>query len=245
MAETGGPSFSRGRTAVLVDGAFFTRRSRRPLGGNPTPIEAADAVERLAAAHLAAEGRRSPRDLYRVFFYDCPPLTKRGVHRPVSGATENFAATPEAVFTTRLHEELRKRRKLALRLGDLDDRNVPWVLRENRLRTLLDAARSRPEWRGVAPAERTVDLLALTDDDFKYDPRQKGVDMRIGLDIASLALKRQVDQIVLVAGDSDFVPAAKLARREGIDFLLDPLGAGIKSDLNEHVDGVRSVAFAA
>ncbi len=28
----------------------------------------------------------------------------------------------------------------------------------------------------------------------------------------------QIDQIILIAGDSDFVPAAKLARREGIDF---------------------------
>jgi uncharacterized LabA/DUF88 family protein len=39
--------------------------------------------------------------------------------------------------------------------------------------------------------------------------------MRIGLDIASLSYKKQVDQIILIAGDSDFVPAAKLARREG------------------------------
>ncbi len=64
--------------------------------------------------------------------------------------------------------------------------------------------------------------------------------MRIGLDIASLAFKKQVDQIVLVAGDADFVPAAKLARREGIDFVLDPMWAAISDDLNEHVDGLRS-----
>ena len=64
--------------------------------------------------------------------------------------------------------------------------------------------------------------------------------MRIGLDIASLSFKRQVDQIVLVAGGSDFVPAAKLARREGIDFILDPLWSNVHSSLYEHVDGVRS-----
>ena len=55
------------------------------------------------------------------------------------------------------------------------------------------------------------------------DLKQKGVDMRIGLDIASLANKKLVDQIVLIAGDSDFVPAAKHARREGIDFILDTI----------------------
>ena len=42
------------------------------------------------------------------------------------------------------------------------------------------------------------------------------------------------------SGDSDFVSAAKLARREGIDFILDPLGAPIKPDLFEHIDGLRT-----
>ena len=64
--------------------------------------------------------------------------------------------------------------------------------------------------------------------------------MKIGVDIASLAYKQQVDQIVLIAGDSDFVPAAKLARREGIDFVLDPLDSPIKPQLFEHIDGKRS-----
>ena len=64
--------------------------------------------------------------------------------------------------------------------------------------------------------------------------------MKIGLDIASLSYKKQVDQIVLISGDSDFVPAAKLARREGIDFILDPLYANIKPNLREHIDGLRT-----
>ena len=70
--------------------------------------------------------------------------------------------------------------------------------------------------------------------------RQKGVDMRIGLDISTLTLKRQVDTIILVAGDSDFVPAAKLARREGIEFILDPLWQKVNADLFEHIDGLQS-----
>ena len=73
--------------------------------------------------------------------------------------------------------------------------------------------------------------------------RQKQVDIKIGVDIASMALKHQVDSIVLVAGDGDFVPASKLARREGIDFILDPMWAPINPDLNEHVDGVNTVLF--
>ena len=64
--------------------------------------------------------------------------------------------------------------------------------------------------------------------------------MRIGIDIASMAYKKQVTRIILISGDSDFVPAAKLARREGIDFVLDPMGARISDDLSEHVDGIKS-----
>ena len=55
-----------------------------------------------------------------------------------------------------------------------------------------------------------------------------------------MAYKKQVDQIVLISGDSDFVPVAKLARREGIDFILDPLGSPIKDNLFEHIDGLRT-----
>ena len=49
--------------------------------------------------------------------------------------------------------------------------------------------------------------------------------------------------MILIAGDSDFVPAAKLARREGIDFVLDPMGAAIHEELSEHIDGLVSPRF--
>jgi uncharacterized LabA/DUF88 family protein len=64
--------------------------------------------------------------------------------------------------------------------------------------------------------------------------------MRLGLDIASMAFKQQVDQIVLVAADADFVPVAKMARREGIDVVLDPMWGSPSKDLLQHVDGVRN-----
>lgn len=60
--------------------------------------------------------------------------------------------------------------------------------------------------------------------------------MRIGLDIASLALKRFVSTIVLVTGDADFIPAMKLARREGLRVLLDHLGRHVNSELRVHAD---------
>ncbi|MFQ6793863.1 MAG: NYN domain-containing protein [Thomasclavelia sp.] len=80
----------------------------------------------------------------------------------------------------------------------------------------------------------------ITEKDCVLNIDQKGVDMKIGLDIASLSYRHQVNQIILISGDSDFVSAAKLARREGIDFILDPLGASIKPDLFEHIDGLNT-----
>lgn len=80
----------------------------------------------------------------------------------------------------------------------------------------------------------------MTDEDVQFDFSQKRVDIKIGLDIASITLKKQVQQIILISGDSDFVPAAKLARREGIDFLLDPMWNPIKPHLFEHIDGLSS-----
>ena len=64
--------------------------------------------------------------------------------------------------------------------------------------------------------------------------------MRLALDIASITLKKQADTLILVTGDSDFVPAAKLARREGVRVILDPLWQSVSDDLFEHIDGLTS-----
>jgi len=47
---------------------------------------------------------------------------------------------------------------------------------------------------------------------------------------------------VLIDGDEDLVPASKLARHEGIDFILDPLRNHIDARLFEHIDGFNSTS---
>lgn len=85
---------------------------------------------------------------------------------------------------------------------------------------------------------------ALAADDVAPDLKQKRVDMKIGLDVAWLASKRIVDRIVLVTADSDFVPAMKFARREGVQVVLVTLEHEmIKADLLIHADEVRAVVF--
>jgi len=66
--------------------------------------------------------------------------------------------------------------------------------------------------------------------------------MRIGLDVASLASGKIVDQIILIAGDSDFIPVAKAARRAGIDFIVDPMGHKIHDEMKVQVDAVEDLS---
>jgi uncharacterized LabA/DUF88 family protein len=209
-------------TAILIDGDFYLRRVRYLLGNEPADKTAA-ALHRMSLAHLRQSDYQ--HDLYRIFFYDCPPLDKK-VHNPVTKRAIDFSKTSTAIWRHAFHEELRKLRKVALRLGYLNERMGHWSIRPEKVKDLFNGAAT---------------VAGLTEQDVLYSVQQKGVDMRIGLDIASLAYKKQVDQIILIAGDSDFVPAAKLARREGIDFILDPMWATIRDDLHEHIDGLRTV----
>lgn len=55
----------------------------------------------------------------------------------------------------------------------------------------------------------TIAATALTDADFAPIFEQKGVDMRIGLDIATFAERRSVERVLLVSGDTDMIPAMK------------------------------------
>jgi uncharacterized LabA/DUF88 family protein len=45
-----------------------------------------------------------------------------------------------------------------------------------------------------------------------------------------------VNVIVLVTGDSDFVPAMKFARREGAQIFLVSCGHALRPDMREHSD---------
>lgn len=209
-------------TAVLVDGGFFVKRLRYLRPDHVTPAEAADHIVTATRNHLKLRGGGN-RQLYRIFYYDCPPLAHR-VENPITKKGISLDKTQVAQWRIGLFDELRKRRKVALRLGYLNQDTARWVLRDKTLKKLL---------------RQEISITDLTEEDVKLDADQKGVDIRIGIDIASMALKKQVDQLILVTGDSDFVPAAKLARREGVDVILDPMGQNIRVDLFTHIDGLH------
>ncbi len=215
------------KSAILVDGGYFIKRYRVLYANSHTnsPNQVVRDLYGGLLRNLRAANKNSGqrKTLYRIFYYDCPPLEKR-VQNPVSKKGFSFGETKEAKFRRELHEQLKRFRKVALRLGRIADHGH-WVIHPNKTKSLLN---------------KKISIDDLSESDVKYEARQKGVDMRIGLDIASLSYKKDVDQIILIAGDSDFVPAAKLARREGIDFVLDPMWNHVNPDLHEHIDGMVS-----
>lgn len=165
-----------------------------------------------------------PANCTEFFYYDCEPIGRRSVFHPLRKQNVDLDKSDTSAWALEFFEELKRRRKFALRMGTLS-KQCYYNLKPEVTRQLL-------------VGQRTIE--SLSEEDFIFVAQQKGVDMRIGTDIASLAYKKQVDQIILIAGDSDFVPAAKLARREGIDFILDPMWADIKDELFEHIDGLKS-----
>lgn len=208
------------KTAILVDGGFYRQKFEK--GCTHAPQEAANALIRYCYRHLREH--HTEHELYRIYYYDCKPCEKKIFH-PLLNRTIDFKKSDYHKWMTAFLAELTKKRKVALRIGELDEGSAVF--------TLTNSAT-----KDIVTKKRTID--DLTESDFSPSIKQKGVDMKIGMDIASLSYKGQVEQIVLIAGDADFVPAAKLARREGIDFVLDPLGHPIKETLFEHIDGKRS-----
>lgn len=209
------------KTAILVDGGFYRRRAQKVFG-DVSAQERANELSDYCKRHLKTHGENS--NLYRIFYYDCPPTNKRIFH-PLLQKQVDYSKTELYIWMNQFLDELKRKRKFAIRLGKLAEEQAHYTIRPDIIKKLCNGS-------------MTFDML--TESDFCIEIDQKGVDMKIGLDIASMSYKHQVDQIILISGDSDFVPAAKLARREGIDFILDPLGAPIKPDLFEHIDGLRT-----
>lgn len=204
-------------TAILVDGGFYRRRAAR-LFGHKSPDQRADELLEYCRRHV----RKAKSRLYRIFYYDCPPSEKVVFH-PLTRQSVNLAKTADHDWMQNFHKELVKRRKVALRRGELLETQSGYQLHNDKLKKLLAGS---------------IGIEDLNERDFTLDITQKGVDMRLGLDIATLSANGHVNQIIMIAGDSDFVPAAKHARRAGIDFVLDPMWATISESLHEHIDGL-------
>jgi hypothetical protein len=222
-----------GAYAILLDGGFVIKKLQAAIGRFPTALDVGQLCGHLraqicsgnpvkgagAGVPLASCPTSTPDadPLLRIFFYHAKPSRDQLLH-PLSQEKLDLGNTAVHDQHLRLIEGLELTPDFAVRLGETVTHG--WKLGSKAMRSLLSNQRS------------------IQAQDLVPDIAQKGVDLRIGLDIARLALRNMAGTIVVVTGDSDLVPAFKFARREGLRIGLITLGHGVHRDLKVHADWV-------
>lgn len=114
-------------------------------------------------------------------------------------------------------------------------------------RDLFAVRRGVLKFKGWVPKHIPVSGKPLSDDDFRPNFEQKGVDMRIGLDIATISRTGAFHRIVLVSADTDMIPAMKHARKAGMQVVIVqlpmPPARKLTKEIKAHADIVRLVAW--
>ena len=202
--------------AFLIDGGFLEKKLFKALSNQfPQPQQILD------VCFLAMKDCEFERDqLFRIYYYDCEPYAGTAIH-PISGQQIDFSASGVYSRKSSFLRALKLMPRVAFRSGSLslDGWNIPPA----RLKSVISKIQSN---QGLSAGDLVPNL------------RQKKVDIKIGLDIAWLASKRIVEKIVLITSDSDFVPAMKMARKEGVMIYLLHFGHQAKEELKEHCDGI-------
>ena len=202
-----------GKFAILIDAGFIKRK----LGSQTDPMTAQRVVE--FTDKIIKRPELTEHALHRIYYYDAEPM-KGTKPKPLTGdpgEKQDFSANDFYRRNMRLLDDLKKNQHFAIRLGEVNFRG--WRVRPQKLQP------------GGEQTSLTVEA-----NDLIPNIQQKGVDIRIGLDISALTLKGHVDVIALVTGDSDFIPALKFARREGKQTFLYTLGQSIRPEMYAHTD---------
>ena len=158
------------KTALLIDGGWFSKGLGKILK-LPNGWPSASQVIKNAQAILGSD-----EELFRIFYYDCEPFG-RVVKNPVDGSQVDYSKMPAYSARKQFFFDLGQTDFVALRRGDLKARG--WEFSSDYRAAVL--AGSIP---GGAPA------AAPTAKDVYPNFEQKGVDMRIGIDVATLSLKK-------------------------------------------------------
>lgn len=195
------------KAIILLDAGFVKKKLGQFLKRFPKSDDVVDLCSQLMAAEELKEAK-----LFRSYYYDAPSLDST-INNPIDGSEIRFSESDLYRNNRRLLDELELKPNFAVRTGALAHHG--WRLRPSVL-----------EDKKIENGE-----LKITAADIMPDVKQKGVDLKIGLDIAWIALKRIASVLILVTGDSDFVPVMKFARKEGLQVMLAPLRHGVRREL--------------
>lgn len=217
MSVDVGPLFlssMKQKTAIMIDGGFLRKRLFSKPGNFPTAATIRDFAHGIL--------RSKHEELFRIYYYDCMPFSQTVIH-PLTGKKIHYGQSDAYIRGKLLIDELKKCDYFAVREGFLSY-NGDLSLRRQAIREIKKTKRS------------------VKAEDLKLELKQKGVDIKIGLDLSWLSSKKLVDKIILVGGDADFIPAMKHARREGVIVVLVTLGSrNINPNMVIHCDEYREV----
>lgn len=196
----------------MIDGGFFKKKFQdKNINIRKTILNAKHIVEFTKSIQ---EKHAKNNNLLRIYYYDCPPA--KGIYNyPISKNEYNLENTKAFKNGTQLLKDLKRSDHFAVREGIL--KISGWKLKYD----------LKPNKVGKGTFE---------DKDYAINMQQKGVDVKIGIDMAWISFNKISDKILFVTGDSDFIPAIKMARRNGIQVFLLTLNHGVLDDLKENVD---------
>lgn len=203
------------KVAILIDGGFFHFAAKSLCGAPPTNNHIIQFAETCA----------NNCEVFRIFYYNSYPYPRR-VQNPISRVNASHEGAQFVQERVKQFDELAQKNLIAFRRGNL--RFNGWKIRKDVAKALIDGTHSDP----------------LGENDITMDFQQKGVDIKIGLDVAWLSSKRIVDKMIVVTGDTDFIPALKHARREGVNVAVVEFSSNkLSPSLKEHSDECIPIAF--
>lgn len=149
-----------------------------------------------------------------MYYYDCEPCNAK-TSTPVTNHAFLFEKTPQYKYGIQLLSDIKK----------LD---------------FFEVRESALQFSGWKLKKSSYNKTSLTDEDFEPELHQKGVDIKIGLDLAWISYNHIAERVIFVTGDSDFIPAIKTARRNGIFVYLVTLNHMVRSELPDNCDVCNS-----
>lgn len=121
------------KTAILVDGGFYKRVATK-LWGKKDALERAEELYQYAVLHITgkrdAKIELEKRELYRIFYYDCPPVSGASAYHPLKGRNVNFSQKDDAyIWNSTFQKAFGEKRKVALRFGERITENACYTLK--------------------------------------------------------------------------------------------------------------------
>ena len=202
--------------AILVDAGYLSKKLRFK-GKNYTKSTIESFIHNIKNHPLFENDY-----LYRIFYYDATPCGYK-IRHPITNETIDLSKTKPFTAGNKLIQEIKDIPMIALRLGSTVASGA-WEVKN------INAIKENEPFRADMVSPKIT---------------QKGVDMKIGLDIATIALKKLSDKIILIASDTDFIPVLKFARSEGLQVFMNTLeNKEHNMKFEEHVDQIIEVDIA-